>query len=337
MTASTAPKPADAASAEAAKAAVPASVGPSVPPHVPAPEKGTNAAAGRNGGGRDDGPAAPRPDPRWPTLTMPQRYARSVARRPGLHLGAAVAFALALSAAVVPFGLRNLDLRVTNVGYFTRGTLIGDRGTQLELTQRGGGDGRFPEEGYCDGTSWYKAMVDPDELYLNSVWRVDDGMGTAMASALDADALYEMCKAEDATLRLLEERDLCHRCPVEEPPSLFSSSPRPSPCLRPFSLVAVARVYLNLMNGEGLAEPEALVPSVGCEGIRALWTPAARDEFASILTDCVAHQLRMADDTAVTPDENYGGGGRSSRCTLPVPMATIVSCSELEPCAGGRT
>lgn len=156
-------------------------------------------------------------------------------------------------------------------------------------------------------------MVDPDKLYLNSVWKTIDTDGEKPPiSALDADALYELCAAEEGTLRVLEEGDLCYKCPADGDDSM---SPRRK-CLQPYSLVAAARLYLNFL--DGVLEPELVQPSISCTSLRVNWTASIQAQFTSLLMDCTNHLLEK---TELKPLDN----GKLSNCPIPLFTAPLVS------------
>lgn len=148
---------------------------------------------------------------------------------------------------------------------------------------------------------------------FNSVWKTADAdSSTPQASALDADALYEMCVAEEKTLQILEEEDLCYKCPVE------GSEPR---CLQPVSLVAFARVFLTFLDGNFDAGnlDDMLVPPITCEMLRDRWTPVLQGYFTSMITSCTNYMLEWYGDK---PLED----GKYSQCLDErIRTATVVS------------
>ena len=225
-------------------------------------------------------------------LSFPEQYSISIARHPALHLSIALSISLIITAIVIIFG--NLNIQVGNQGFLTRGTLIADRSTQVLKLRDGGNERRVladEEEGsshwYCkdNGAAWYGSgeMLSPHEVNLNSVWKTK----SPEISALNRDALYELCIAEVATLQVLEERDLCYACPIDGTNTEDGS--RDMKCLQPYSLVALSRLYLNFL--DGVVEPEFIVPSMSCNDIRTKWTYEVQKQFTSILMDCTSAKL----------------------------------------------
>ena len=171
-------------------------------------------------------------------LTLPQRYALSIAQNPGKHLSVALLFCIIITASVIQFG--NFTILATNEGLLTRHTAVSDKATQmLALNQE-----RESEE---DRTLKEVTEISSCEIdllgkgvgfNLNSVWKtIDADELSPVVSALDADALYEMCLAEEATLQILEEHDLCYQCPIDK-----TDDSAPKKCIQPFSLVAMTRI-----------------------------------------------------------------------------------------------
>ncbi|KAL7545432.1 hypothetical protein ACHAWF_008778 [Thalassiosira exigua] len=289
-----------------------------------------NPAVARSVSGEDDLQVTSSPDSscasldslRNAKLTLPQKYALSIARSPKKHLG----LALIVSAAIVAivFTLGNLSLKVGNAGFRSRGTLISDRSTQIDIVNKQfgnkkytfsqAGDRRLRKEdiapdSYCNGT-WYgsSSMVNPRSLNLNSIWKTKDADAPNPAiSAIDADALYELCLSEEKTLEVLEERNLCYKCPVNET-SLG--------CLQPYSLVWISRLFLGYISN-GSIDPQILVPSISCDTLRSQWTAPIQEQFAYILTQCSNYMLEIAE---LKPKTN----GTFSACTVPILAATLV-------------
>jgi len=237
-------------------------------------------------------------------LPLSQRYASSIARHPAKHL--VVALLLSTTLSIIVFTKGNLHLDAPNVGWFTKGTLIANRAAQEEIIQRAaegeiiarelmGAQHKYydererrDEELYCSG-SWYGSskMLDPDEINMVSVRKI---MG--VNSALDADALYEMCISEEHTLDVLSENDLCHKCAVENELSWDDDSTKDQErCIQPYSLVRLARLYMRSKSGFFELGTEHLVPSVSCDGLKRFWTTTVQRKFEEILLECTQSML----------------------------------------------
>lgn len=257
------------------------------------------------------------------TMTIPQRYALSIARNPTKHLSAALIVSVLVTVVVLTSG--NIKLEAGTKGFLSRGTVIADRSTQALLLQREMGMGAASQsfdpledsersiEFYCTG-QWYgsKEMIDPSATWLNSIWKTKDAdLLQPQVSALDANAMYEMCLAEESTLSVLEEHDLCYKCTIDD-----TDDRAPKKCLQPYSLVAAARLYLNFLRG--IFQPEILVPSISCDDLHAQWTETVQNQFTSLLIECAEYMLELA---GIKPwDEE-----KSSMCSqVPILASTIV-------------
>ena len=256
-----------------------------------------------------------------PIPSLPQRYARSIATRPLLHLLFAFLVTATLTALVVTRG--NFRLRVDAVGFFSRHTPIADRITSLYASwnvnahthtplndenawnRRLGGIsiGPLTNDPHCSG-SWYGSdrMTKADNLHLTTIWKTIDAGDTTTdneISATDANALYEMCVVEEINLRVLDENDICHKCPVvvkgeSSNPSNISDDREERKCMKPYSLVTLARFYLLFL--EGNLEPlsntrEFVEPSLSCDDLRSQWTDAIEVQFTSLLETCTNYML----------------------------------------------
>lgn len=288
-----------------------------------------------------------------PIPSLPQTYARSIATRPLLHLLFAFVVTATLTAFVVIRG--NFRLRVDAVGFFSRHTPIADRITSLYASwnvnahthaplndeigrnRRLRGEtanttisiGPLTNDPYCGG-SWYgsERMTKADNLHLTTIWKTidaDDTTADNKISATDANALYEMCVAEEINLRVLEEEDVCHKCPVvaegdSSNPSNISDGVEESRCMRPYSLVRFARLYLLFL--EGSVDPlsnsrEILEPLLSCEDLRSRWTTTIGLQFTSQLETCTNHMLEQVEIREST--------GKYDACAeFPINTAPIV-------------
>lgn len=236
-------------------------------------------------------------------LTLPQRYALSIAQNPGKHLSVALLFCIIITASVIQFG--NFTILATNEGLLTRHTAVSDKATQmLALNQE-----RESEE---DRTLKEVTEISSCEIdllgkgvgfNLNSVWKtIDADELSPVVSALDADALYEMCLAEEATLQILEEHDLCYQCPIDK----TDDNSAPKKCIQPFSLVAMTRLYLNMLNGK--TDLEFYTPTITCDELQSKWTRDHQSSFTSILKSCTLYTMEV---TKLIPVDD---GGEQSKC-----------------------
>lgn len=297
-------------------------------------------------------------------LTLPQRYALSMARQPKKHLLASLLVSIILSTITILYG--NLKISVDVSGWWTRNTLISNRSTQQlliknfrtrlfrddngqvwkKLTEEmqpdwqkttwkedtgqedegesKGNSTRRMEDIICNG-SWYGSefMTNTAELPLVSIWKtLDAEFVNSKRSALDADALYELCKAEEKTLQFLEEEDLCFKCPIS-----YDGASSRSKCIQPFSLVLMSRLYLDSTNGnfeifqrradEVLIDSEFLLPSIDCTSLRDQWTPTIHAQFTSMLQSCSNYAMERAELKPIT-------NGQYTKCVLPLPIMTVV-------------
>ncbi len=269
---------------------------------------------GNDGHDDDDDVKAYKPGRSSLIFSFPQRYASSIARRPATHLTAALLLSIALLIIVVTKG--NLHIDAPGLGWLTKGTVIANRAAQVQLTNemlRGGEDDRrsLLEEGalYCSG-KWYESdkLLDPIELNLVSFWKIPD---MSEKSALDADALYEMCRKEEHMLNMLSENDLCHKCLID-----IDQEER---CIQPYSLVGLARLYLlarrsslgfgDFQLDDGLGT-EHLLPSVSCAKLRQSWSRATQSQFEKVLLECTNYlleekQLKPASNTDYSECKNF--------------------------------
>lgn len=293
-----------------------------------------------------------------PTPSLPQTYARSIATRPLLHLLFAFVATATLTTFVVTRG--NFRLRVDAVGFFSRHTPIADRITSFfasmnvnahtmtdnEKKREEGWNKRMDENNenentdkedatasinallgpltndpYCSG-SWYgsERMAKADNLHLTTIWKTIDAGDTTTdnkISATDANALYEMCVAEESNLRVLDENEICHKCPVA---SNINHDVEERKCMKPYSLVTLARFYLLFL--EGSFDPlsntrEFVEPSLSCDDLRSQWTDAIEVQFTSLLETCTNYMLEQMGIRAST--------GKYDACAeFPINTAPIV-------------
>ena len=255
--------------------------------------------------------------------TIPQRYALSIARNPMKHLSASLIVSILVTIVVLTFG--NIKLEAGTKGFLSRGTVIADRSTQALLLHReimGMGaasqsidplEEEHSIDFYCTG-QWYgsREMIDPSATWLNSIWKTKDAdLLQPQVSALDANAMYEMCLAEENTLSVLEDHDLCYKCSIDD-----TNDRALKKCLQPYSLVAAARLYLNSLRG--IFQPEILVPSISCDDLQTQWSETVQIQFTSLLIECTEYMLELA---GIKPlDEE-----KSSMCSqIPILTSTIV-------------
>lgn len=242
-------------------------------------------------------------------LSLPQRYAQSIAHSPTKHLSVSITLSIIIIAIILIAG--DFQIEVGNKGLLSRATLIADRSTQqLELrnvmTSKSEDQHHDNKIDYCDGT-WYgsESMLNPHSLNFNIMFKTY----SPTISALDADSLYEMCTYEEATLDLFEQLDTCFKCQIDE-------SSTEEKCLQPYSLVGYARIYLNFLNG--ITDPEYLTPTISCDSLRSKWTAKIQSQFTDILRGCTKYTLQM------TKIEELKDGDEYASCPLPIMPATLV-------------
>lgn len=261
-------------------------------------------------------------------MNLPQRYAISIASYPHRHIACAMIVSFIMTIAVLVWG--NLELRVDASGFFSRGTDIANRAAQQSLIKEQSNKDllnkvhrpenetiNWDEDIFCSG-EWYgsETMVDPNQLNLMSIWKREGADDTnddtnTQKSALDAEALYEMCISEEKTLKVLEDADVCYKCPLK-------GSTEATKCIQPYSLVGLAKVYLGFM--KGIVVPDFLTPPVSCDDLKEEWTTTLQYMFNNILVECSNYMLEVAGQKEL---EN----GKFSNCeTFPVLTGPIVSC-----------
>ncbi|KAL7527638.1 hypothetical protein ACHAXR_004892, partial [Thalassiosira sp. AJA248-18] len=256
-------------------------------------------------------------------LSIAQRYATSMARRPKTHLSIAFVIAVVLSFIGLRFG--DFNVAVDNAGWWSRGTMISNRATQETIVSMNRNDlfydstGEFWEElqtvvqpnwqgdesptstgaddeeeeevdesmlaSVCSG-EWYgsKDMVRADESNLFTVWKTMDAEEKdPEKSALNPDAMYDLCMAEQNTLKSLESSDSCYKCSGISPDD-------DGKCIQPYSLVLMARLHLVDNDIEQL---NTLAESITCDMLRSSWTPNVQRQFTIALKTCVNWSIRM--------------------------------------------
>ena len=108
----------------------------------------------------------------------------------------------------------NFTILAANEWLLTRHTDVSDKATQmLALNQERESEEDQTLEEVTEISSCEIDLLGKGVGFnLNSVWKtIDADELSPVVSALDADALYEMCLAEEATLQTLEEHDLCYQ------------------------------------------------------------------------------------------------------------------------------
>ncbi len=287
-------------------------------------------------------------------LNLPQRYALSVASRPTMHLATALILSITLCIVVATKG--NLHFDAPGVGWFTKGTTVANRAAQEGAIRRWTGTSYSKEEGlslteseekededlYCSG-AWYgsEEMLAPDSINLMTMWKISESNEmserlhrrerprrqrghSASVSALDANALYEMCIAEEHTLKLLSEKDLCHKCLVEKTPwssSTGSTTEEEERCIQPYSLVGLARFYVRARYGEESLGTEHILPSMSCERLKSAWTATMQKRFKEVLLECTQFML---EELQLTPAQQQTTQDYSSCNDFPMMTASLV-------------
>lgn len=253
--------------------------------------------------------------------TLPQRYASSISRRPATHL--TVALLLSITLSIIVFTKGNLHFDAPSIGWFSKGTMIANRAAQEQLVrdiifreeEKNPEDGDEDEELYCSG-EWYESekLLDTNELNLVSFWKVPD---LGEKSALDGDALYEMCLKEEYTLNLLAANDLCHKCSIGEEER----------CIQPFSLVGFARLFLLLqwnLGDQFELGTKHLLPSISCGELRDEWSKMVQHRFEEVMLECTNYLLEK-NQFKPASNEDY------SKCkNFPIMTASLVDAQFIE-------
>eukprot|EP00985_Skeletonema_marinoi_P019404 scaffold11118_cov229-Skeletonema_marinoi.AAC.4 len=267
---------------------------------------------------------------RMKILNLPQRYAISIASRPIVHLATALILSIALCIVVATKGNPHLD--APGLGFLTKGTTVANRAAQEGAIRRwietsySKNEGRSLAEekdgdDYCSG-AWYgsEEMLSPDSINLVNMWKISDSSEMS-ESALDANALYEMCIAEEHTLNMLSENDFCHKCQVEKKSwswSTGSATEKEERCIQPYSLVGLARVYVRAQYGYKSLGTQHILPSMSCERLKSAWTATVQREFKEILLECTSYMLK---ELRLTPPTNLE---YSSCKDFPIMTASLV-------------
>jgi hypothetical protein len=257
--------------------------------------------------------------------SLPQRYALSVATNPKRHLFITlVVCALLTVVAFMIVAMSGLKIDFVKFGiWLTRDTLVSNRVIQqlIHLSNSTFLFGRVPRvefiingesvdmndppssEVVCSG-QWYGSpfMTSDRQLNFNTIWTTKGDS----QSALDSTALYEMCLNEEHVLQVLEENDLCYKCPVDDDAQGQES------CIRPYSLVAAARLYLQTIStlSMDLTPSIYLTPSLSCEDLQTAWTEDVQASFSDVLVECANALLEKY-------ELKDAGDGHSTQCLLP--------------------
>ncbi len=112
-----------------------------------------------------------------------------------------------------------------------------------------------PSQKLVCGGEWYGSgyLFHPNQMNLMGVFRTVDATAASERSALEANALYEMCRAEEHVLGQLEASDLCYKCNLDADDADADAASRDEEdadateqrCIQPYSIVAAARLYLS--------------------------------------------------------------------------------------------
>lgn len=260
-------------------------------------------------------------------LSIPQRYATSMARRPWTHLSIAFVIAVFLSFIGLRFG--NFTVAIDNAGWWSRGTIIANRATQeilvsvnrnelfydttgevwkelqtvIQPNWQGGSND--DEEGdknaggsevvdnstlasVCSG-EWYgsRDMIKGSEKNLVGIWKTTDAESkNPEISVLGADAMYDLCMAEENTLKALQSSDLCYKCT-----DISGEGNGEGKCIEPYSLILMARFHLARND---ISQLSTLSESIPCDTLRSLWLPTVQNQFTIVLKTCVNWSIHLA-------------------------------------------
>eukprot|EP00580_Thalassiosira_gravida_P014932 CAMPEP_0201661984 /NCGR_PEP_ID=MMETSP0494-20130426/4208_1 /ASSEMBLY_ACC=CAM_ASM_000839 /TAXON_ID=420259 /ORGANISM="Thalassiosira gravida, Strain GMp14c1" /LENGTH=1144 /DNA_ID=CAMNT_0048140245 /DNA_START=29 /DNA_END=3463 /DNA_ORIENTATION=+ len=289
-------------------------------------------------------------------LSIPQRYATSMARRPWTHLITAFVIAVILSFVGLRFG--DFKVAINNSGWWSRGTEIANRATQEMMIRLNRYDLFFDETGevweelqsemqpdwqgprndrvgenqnnetegmgvddatltsVCSG-EWYGSgdMMSGSNENLFTIWKTEDAEAKdPEKSILDADAMYDLCMAEENTLSALEDGDHCYKCPDT------------GSCVPPYSLVLMARLHLT---GNDISKLDSLSELISCDTLKSTWTAGVQGDFTMALKTCVNWSIRMASDDTKNKDGMITMQNTSIAVTNPCPFpirfrATVV-------------
>lgn len=242
--------------------------------------------------------------------TIAIRVARATARNPLKCLIGSIVGALIFSAIALIGG--DFKIEVDNKGWRSRGTLIANREMQNDLIRRlkvvlfkdedgsawddietnvlrgyvdledreeeeevSGSDRRQLFIDGCDAEKYYTKAIAKDNLY--AVYKTDANPETETKSILEPEVLFEICEAETATQKVLEENGVCGGCDNE------------TECLPPFSLLLVLRRRLDAM---GLT----------CSELREQYTTSVQESFTNDLVECTQGILDTFNPTTQTYD-----------------------------------
>lgn len=141
----------------------------------------------------------------------------------------------------------------------------------------------------CRG-DWYgsREMVKGGEKNLVGVWKtIDAESSNPTRSALEADAMYDLCVAEKNTLEVLQKEDLCYKC--------STAGNEEDSCIEPYSLVLMARLFLA-DNYTASYSSTLGSESFACDDLRTSWTATIQKDFTSMLQNCVAWAIAFSGD-----------------------------------------
>mmetsp|Transcript_3888 Transcript_3888/g.8675 ORF Transcript_3888/g.8675 Transcript_3888/m.8675 type:complete len:1195 (+) Transcript_3888:233-3817(+) len=286
-------------------------------------------------------------------LSIPARYAASMARRPCGHLSVALVVSIILSFVAFRFG--DFKVEVNNAGWWSRGTKISNRAAQELLVSSNREDLFFSDKVKKETgrdvwmelqtaiqPNWQGGDDEDEEKQENdsgTLANVCSGQwyGSTKMVSRGERHMYGMLKTKNADDKnddkvesILKEDAIYNMCEVEEDtltalensdscykcPSASNGVDR---CISPYSLVLLARQYLANNYTSEFATTAAT--SIPCDNLRTLWTPSAQSEFTSMLQKCANWALVVSSNNQSAEQKDFGN---LDECPFSQFMPTVV-------------
>ena len=109
---------------------------------------------------------------------------------------------------------------------------------------------------------------------------------------------------------------MCHKCSVGG----SGDHAEDMKCQKPFSLVTIARQYLNFFIYGTEAIDLYTSSSLSCDQLRSQWTSSLQASFSSLLKSCTIYTLEKSELQPLDPRN----GGEYTECVLGIPTASLV-------------
>ncbi|KAL7467681.1 hypothetical protein ACHAXS_007918 [Conticribra weissflogii] len=288
-------------------------------------------------------------------LSIPARYAASMARRPCAHLSVALVFSILLSFVAFRFG--EFKVEVNNAGWWSRGTKISNRATQELLVSSNREDLFFSDKvmketgrdvwvelqtvtqpNWQGGNDGKEENEENDEDDSGTLANVCSGKwyGSTKMMSRGERHMYAVWKTKNANSKndgdvesVLEEDILYNLCKAEKETLTIlentgscykcPSANGVDECISPYSLVLLARQYLA--NNYTSEFTTIAATSIPCDDLQTLWTPSAQLEFTTLLQTCVNRALIFSSGNQTAGKNKLGD---PDECPFSRFMPTVV-------------